>query len=387
MLSAYVDDQRNSGRWHHDGVIRDIEGEPRTRAEMRFAVSVIPCPDCGTAETAEPSVQGTVYRPVYVWTCSGCGAERGYRFHYPATRPNLDAAPPAQLGGPEPSRIIAPDALAAEVRRLTPLVPAEPGSLDPDTWKAAYDRMNRLRVCLNELAKFPGHDVAADRAWLEATTARYRADLPRYHARRQWMYPPRPAAVGTIDRDSVRAHELWERQGCTGPGQLDVAHVDARNLPFGACNLRLSRFTGILMEGANAESSTFAEAVWTRVYARGARLQSTTWDGARLEDCELYQAGVDLGRLRQTTVTGGDWDGVRLERALLNDAVFEGVSLREARLVDARLDGASFVDCDLRGADLSVDLDYLSLGTNVGTRFVDCDLRGTVVTGRRDLEL
>lgn len=373
--------------WHHDGVIRDIDGQPRTRAEMRFAVSLIPCPDCGTAETAEPSLHGDPLRPIYTWTCPGCGVERSYRFRISPALPNIDVAPPAELGGDEPSRIIAPEALAAEVRRLTLLVPAEPETLDPDAWEAARDRLTRLRICLNELGKFPGYDVAADRARLEAVRARYVADVPRYSAWQQRMYPPRPAPRGTIDRDSVRAHEAWVRQGCTGPGQLDVDYVDARNLPFGACNLRLSRFTGVLMEGANAEHSTFAEAVWTRVYARGARLQSTTWEEARLEECELYGAGVDLGKLRRATVTGGDWDAVRLERALLNDAVLTGVSLRDARLVDARLDGALFVDCDLRGADFSADLDYLSLGTNVGTRFVGCDLRGAIFTGRRDLEV
>jgi uncharacterized protein YjbI with pentapeptide repeats len=354
---------------------------------MRFAVGLIPCPDCGTVETAEPSLHGNPYRPIYTWTCPGCGMERSYRFRISPALPNQDVAPVAELGGDEPSRIIAPEALAAEVRRLTPLVPAEPETLDPDAWQAARDRLTRLRISLNELAKFPGYDVAADRARLDAVRARYVADVPRYSAWQQRMYPPRPAPRGTIDRDSVRAHETWVRQGCAGPGQLDVAHVDARNLPFGACNLRRSRFTGVLVEGANAEYSSFAEAVWTRVYARGARLQSTNWEGARLEECELRGAGVDLGDLLRATVTGGDWDGVRLERALLNDAVFTSVSLCDARLVDARLDGALFVDCDLRGADLSADLDYLSLGTNVGTRFVGCDLRGAVVTGRRDLEV
>ena len=368
-------------------MIRDIEGEPRTRAEMRFAVGLIPCPDCGVVEPVEPRLDGFPYKPIYVWTCPGCGVERGYRFHYPATKPNIDEAPPFQLGKDEPSRIIAPETFAAEVRRLVPLVPAEPETLDPDAWRVAHGRLNRMRICLNELAKFPGRDVAADRAWLEATAARYTADLPRYHARLEWMYPPRPTPRGAIDRDTVRAHEAWVRQGGTGPGQLDVAHVDVRNRPMGACNLPRSRFTGVLIEGANAESSTFDDADWTRVYARGARLRSTKWDGARLTECEFEGADVVLGNLRGTVVMGGDWDDVWLERAVLDDAVFEGVSLRGAKLVDARLDRAVFRGCDLRGADLSADLDHLRLGTNVGTRFESCDLRGTLFVGRRDLSL
>ena len=374
-------------RWHHGGVIHDVEGEPRTRAEMRFAVGLIPCADCGVVEPVEPRVDGFTYRPIYVWTCPGCGVERGYRFHYPASLPTIDEAPPFQLGGAVPSRIIAPEALAAEVRRLVPLVPAEPETLDPDTWRAAHGRMVRMRICLNELAKFPGRDVAADRAWLEAVSDRYTADLPRYHARLAHLYPPRSTPRGAIDHDTVRAHEAWVRQGGTGPGQLDVAHVDVRNARMGACNLPRSRFTGVLIEGANAEYTTFDEAVWTRVYARGARLRSTKWDAARLTECEFYEADVVLANLRGTVVTGGDWDGVRLDRAFLDGAVFEGVSLRRARLVDARLDGARFVDCDVRGADLSADLGQLPIGTNVGVAFVGCDLRGAISTGRRDLAL
>src|SRR5688500_2155577 len=100
----------------------DIEGRPRTRAEIRFAVSLIPCPDCGTVETAEPGVYGTFYRPVYAWACPGCGVDRSYRFHIPIDMPNVDEAPPFQLGGPQPSQLIAPEALATEARRLTRII-------------------------------------------------------------------------------------------------------------------------------------------------------------------------------------------------------------------------------------------------------------------------
>jgi hypothetical protein len=99
--------------------------------------------------------------------------ERSYRFRISPPLPNQDVAPAAELGGAEPSRISAPEALAAEVRRLTPLVPAEPETLDPDAWQAARDRLSRLRICLNELARFAGYDVTADRARAEAVRARY----------------------------------------------------------------------------------------------------------------------------------------------------------------------------------------------------------------------
>jgi uncharacterized protein YjbI with pentapeptide repeats len=123
-------------------------------------------------------------------------------------------------------------------------------------------------------------------------------------------------------RASVRAL----RQGCIGPGQLDIANVDASNLPVGACDLRLSRFTGCCSR-------------------RQRGLQ------------HVHRRGLDAG--------------VRARRAAA-----------QHHLGRAELD-----ECDLRGPDLSVDLDQLSLGTNASTRFVGCDLRGAVFTGRRALEV
>ena len=60
--------------------------------------------------------------------------------------------------------------------------------------------LDRLRTCLNELAKFGGHDVTAGRAALDAAAARFAADLPRFQAARDHLHPSRPAPRGTIDR-------------------------------------------------------------------------------------------------------------------------------------------------------------------------------------------
>ena len=99
-------------------MIRDIKGQPRSHHEMRFALTLLPCPDCGTQDAVKPSLHGNLtYRPIYKWTCPGCGAERGYRFRIWPPLSYDDPPPPGHLGGAEPSRLIAPDALAAEARR------------------------------------------------------------------------------------------------------------------------------------------------------------------------------------------------------------------------------------------------------------------------------
>jgi hypothetical protein len=354
---------------------------------MRFALTLVPCPECGTPETARPSLHGDLtFRPIFRWTCPGCGVERSYRFRIWPVLPDRDSSPPGHLGGDEPSRLIAPDALAAEARRLAPLVPTAPETLDPDAWRAAWDLMWRRRTCLIELAKFPGRDLTAEREQAEALHERYRADAPRNNARHRAMYPPKPEPRGNLDRFVAGGHGAWVRRGCTGPGRVDIAHVDAKNLYLGAQNLRLSRFEEVTFEGANAEYSTFEQAVWTRVHARGARLASTTWEQGELVECDLRGSDLRLGKLDRVVVTGGDWDRVKFDRATLRHAWFEGVSLRDAVLHDARLDGAMFLECDVRGADVRATDHLLGLSTHQGTRFVRCDLRDTRWDGRRGLD-
>lgn len=179
-------------------MIHDIEGQPRSQQEMRFALSLLPCPDCGTHGTARAEMRGDLtHRPVFAWACPGCGAERAYRFRIWPVLPYHDPSPPGHLGpGDEPSRVIGPDALEAEAGRLAPLVPAEPEELDPDAWSAARALLWRWRTCLIELSKFDGRDRTADRERAEAVLARYQADAPRNFARHRVMYPPKPERGG-----------------------------------------------------------------------------------------------------------------------------------------------------------------------------------------------
>ena len=118
----------------------DINGQPRSFHEMRFAVSLLRCPECGTHETDAPTLHGDLtYRPIFRWDCPGCGPSA------PTGSGSGRCCPTTTRAGraprwPEPSRFIRPDALLDEARRLIPLVAGEPETLGPDEWHAAWAR-------------------------------------------------------------------------------------------------------------------------------------------------------------------------------------------------------------------------------------------------------
>ena len=89
-------------------------------------------------------------------------------------------------------------------------------------------------------------------------------------------------------------------------------------------------------------------------------MQGTRVLGALLEHCDFMYSD-----LRNTL-----W-----QRTHVHQSFF-----RDSSLVDATFDDVSFVDCDLRRADLSVMNNQGSATTHV--TFLRCDLRGTSWTGR-----
>ena len=204
--------------------VKDIKGQPRSHAELDFALSLIPCPGCGATGPPKTESGGDpTFRPIYWWTCPGCGAERAYRFRIWPVLP-YDGPPTAHLGGDEPSRIIPADSFAAEARRLVPLLRHEPETLAPDDWHPAWATLIRLRTCLNELAKFDGRDLTDERERADALHARYNADAPRNTARYSRHVP---AATGAARQPSTGS----SRTG-TAPGSgADAPAPDASTSP------------------------------------------------------------------------------------------------------------------------------------------------------------
>jgi uncharacterized protein YjbI with pentapeptide repeats len=344
---------------------------------MQFVAGLRPCSACGD------------HRPVE-WHAGGRGTTWTLRGACPrcATRSSLEfvcdrdpiAASHAELelGGSEPSTILDPHTLVAEIDRLIPTIAVRPGVLADPQWSANWARLARLRTALNELAKFlpaGAEMIAVDgaasrdqrqrperyaRAWIEAERARWAeiadrlaADFARIAAADPILSRP-TGPRGRIDKLAVQNHARWLARKRTGLGRLDVVTTDARGRDLSAVNLSACHIEGAWFQRATLEVARFDAAELIDVDFTLASLAATSFAGAELRGCAFDQA-----RLHNTS-----WRAARVT----------GTRLRDALLVEARLDGATFAGCDLRGASLQrarVD----------GAVFDRCDLRGVVLTG------
>jgi uncharacterized protein YjbI with pentapeptide repeats len=368
-----------------------IEGRPRSLAEMRFAAGLIPCPGCRRREIGAIELTAAGDHRVLRAPCPRCRTPRELAFEIEA--PVQAKVLPLHLGGSEPSRILRPVQLIEELDRLAPLV----------VWDAAASDDNaatveRAATCLIELVKFIPDDGDAipdaaldapgradrrarperyQRGWLVDERARYLA-LITQRARGSGNevdrkpLPPR----GELTRRALDAHRQWLRNGRTGDGRLDVAHVDLTGARLGAFDLTAVRFHEVILDRAELAFTSLARAELVDLSAVHANLEDASFAGARVVRCDLTGANLVRAKLDDAVIGAGTWDRVVLDCATMPDARFVGVSLRDADLGNAELDGATFADCDLRGSSFALRTPDL-LGTTRQTRFERCDLRDT----------
>jgi uncharacterized protein YjbI with pentapeptide repeats len=368
----------------------DIPGEARSDAEMRFAASLVACSGCGSFDSGplglRPSMMGSV---ILASLCPHCGAERAVRFRvrFKAGRPCVDPdyMPAAhELGGPEPSRVIRPEQLVAQIDRLSPTVIWTPENLAPAAWRRQWDINSRLMTCLNELLKFPGKDTCAriigERDRLAALIEAYRKEGPRIYAQEQ-AGSPRFEPRGELNARSVDAHRQWIRRGCTGEGRLDIAHIDASGRRIGYMDLTAARLDHITFDRSNLAFAKFDRAELIDITMIQANLIDCSFAGARLIRCDLLGANLSLGKLDEVEIEGGRFDRSQLDRSLFRRAKVGSASFRGTDFGNAALDDSVFTDCDLRGTSFSLHTRDL-LGTMARTRFERCDLRETSWEGR-----
>jgi uncharacterized protein YjbI with pentapeptide repeats len=79
-------------------------------------------------------------------------------------------------------------------------------------------------------------------------------------------------------------------------------------------------------------------------------------------------------------VEASDFSYADLRDTLWQRARVRSCYFREARFSDAAFDDTMFIDCDMRGADFSMD--SVDLSTTPGVTFIRCDLRGACWGGR-----
>jgi uncharacterized protein YjbI with pentapeptide repeats len=383
-----------------------IEGQLRSITELRFAAGLHPCPGCGGREVGEMNTYLSAGRYFADVSCPDCRLSRKLSFrmrsHPPA--PSLERY---ALGGSEPSSVIRPVQFVEELDRAGAGVVWEPESLAPVAWRANLDALHRAATCIVELLKFVpvGADSVPDsalddagradvlarpeiyqRVWLEAELDRYRdlfsrheKDGPRIYA----LEPSRPLPRGELSSRTLDAHLQWVRRGRKGDGRLDIANVDVTGVKVGAKDMSGALLDGVIFARADVSFSTFARAELRGVQMVQTNLQSCSFVGARLAQCNLLGAVIALGKLDDAVIEGGRFDRAYLNRCLWRRARVQGASFRYADLANSALDDAVFINCDLRGANLSLREDSKNvLGTTTRTRFERCDLRDTLWADR-----
>jgi uncharacterized protein YjbI with pentapeptide repeats len=386
----------------------DVEGEPRSIVEMRFAVGLYPCTGCGSRDLGALELRGGGPVRIFSGPCPRCRTTREVRFRVTREPGTLPSPVRFELGGAAPSAIIKPIQLVEEHDRLVPRIQGEPETLAPAAWRANLELVDRAVTCLVELAKFipAGSDtipdaaldaasradkkarpekytrvpIEHDRARHLAVIARHDADGPRIFAL-EAAASPRPATRGELSSRTLEAHLQWVKRGRTGDGRLDIAHVDVTGVKIGAKDLSGARLDGVILDRADASFSTFERAELVDVSAAQTNLGSCSFVDARLVRCDLIGANLALGKLDDAVLGGGRFDRAYLDRCLWRRTRADGASFRDADFGNAALDEAMFVDCDLRGASFSLRTKGV-LGTTTRTRFERCDLRDTQWAGR-----
>jgi hypothetical protein len=190
-----------------------VDGEPRSVAEMVFVVGLVPCDGCQSREIAALELRELGPELVLTGPCPRCRRPREVRFR-PRRDPRTRPRPPRlELGGPEPSELIRPVQLVAELDRLGPAIDWSPEQLAPVAWRANGQVMDRAARCALELVKFipDGADAIPDAALDDAGAADRRARPERY--RREWLVAERDRYLELIERSIAQAARIEQLEG------------------------------------------------------------------------------------------------------------------------------------------------------------------------------
>lgn len=382
-------------------------GRARSSTEMRFAMSLVKCRQCGTR--VDPwvlEVRG--HGEAWAWNgdCGRCKSPLSFTFRSYGN-PVAAPVPRGELGDARASEIIGPGDFIAEIDRLVPLVRSDVRSLSVAEWKQTRDANDRLVTCLVELAKFlPAGAAAIDasqlsasdradcaarperyqRAWIEDMRQRHDAinqqigaELPRIAAEEARHAPP--PVVGAFDRASLRAHDAWVRRGKTGAGRLVLSGVRATGEKVGAALLTGAKLDGVDFTDTDLSYANLEDSELTGVTFTGANLTSIRLRGVQLRGGTFGKAAMALAKFERATVEATVFTGADLDRSQWQDAQVSDARFETVRFGNAALDRAVFARCDFRRADFGPTT-RLPAPTTAGARFEGCDLRDTRWQGR-----
>ena len=367
-----------------------IHGRPRSLAEMDFVAGLYPCTACGERVPVITKTGGSGS----VWNlhvrCGRCSAPRMFVFSTDADVTEADH-PDLELGGPEPSDILDPYQLIAEIDRLAPLVSARGGDDRARNW----DRLERVQTALRELAKFVptgAADIPATALRTDAAAADRRARPERYtrawseHEVAHWdgvarqlvaergTPPEMPPKRGVLDRKTAEAHWRWVQRGRQGEGGLDVVGFDASGARLDGEKLNGARLSHVRFPKANVSYTVFEDAVLTDCDFTQAQLSSSSLVAASIERCTFESAQCALLDLTKARARDSAFDSAALDKTRWNEATVERSTFRRATFGNAKLEGARFTDCDFRETTYR-PISKLPAITLAGAVFERCDFR------------
>jgi hypothetical protein len=179
----------------------EMAGVGRTVHEMTLAASLVPCAHCGVIIADGSTTAGPMGDKHFIGTtqfrvhgvCKGCTAERKFVF-------TVDDNPwrPRERKH-EPSQVLDPAKLRAEVARLAPKIREDPRSIQTIAeWASMKAALPRLRSCLELLKDFDDPPSPMELERLVILEKRLEADLTRIHELHFGKREPREEIAGLI---------------------------------------------------------------------------------------------------------------------------------------------------------------------------------------------
>jgi uncharacterized protein YjbI with pentapeptide repeats len=388
----------------------------QTLDEMEFALSLRPCGTCGEFQRDPMQFHST--GPAYdetreliqYWTeclCPGCGSKRQL-VSWTVPNPRVGTHR-FQLVGASPSQLIEPWQFMAELDRLSPLLHSAPCTLSFEPFDISYYALQRALTCAIELRKFvvPGQPhllkseyTDAGRAHRAAHPHRYTAtavqvshdfltalyethmvEIPRIVKESEAAAGPPKVRVGSMDRETVRAHRAWVDRGNVGDGRLILKHQRVKEQPLPG-SLLGTQWVGVVLDHVSASYSRLNGSELEQCTFIANRMEGTSLDRCTLLHCTFEDSYLNLISFLEAKIDDCVFTDCEMFRSKWVDAVVRGTTFHHTLLHDARFDGATFTHCTFSGNYIGTTEQFGDLATTAGARFEDCDFRETGWHGR-----
>jgi uncharacterized protein YjbI with pentapeptide repeats len=161
--------------------------------------------------------------------------------------------------------------------------------------------------------------------------------------------------------------------------RFSVARLDHLRARDGVIDASGQTIVDVSVESIDLRGARFAGATLRDVDACRSMLDELNAEDVTLRGVQAIAASMRRADLRRCLAEHSDFSWANLQRSNLRAANVFWCSFTGSTMNDMLCDDVLFIECDLRGADLSA---AGPCATSVGARFVRCDLRSTKWSGR-----